>query len=176
MLTARPVLYAFGLYLMAYSTTPLMLTLSAGVLIGFGLSGCAFTIVVGALGKLVPRNGARPPSASAPPRARSVNFYFAARGRADRFIRLASHPDDVRRVAVGYRAAIGRAIGSAQKSEHIGHCAGQSLRHAMAEPSRIAATCCCVIGFFTCGFQLAFVTVHLPSYLLDRGLSAEIGG
>ena len=27
-----------------------------------------------------------------------------------------------------------------------------------------------------CGFQLAFVTVHLPSYLIDRGLSAEIGG
>jgi MFS family permease len=32
-----------------------------------------------------------------------------------------------------------------------------------------------VLGFFTCGFQLAFVTVHLPSYLLDRGLSAEVG-
>src|SRR5579859_3924959 len=48
------VLYGLGLYLMSYSTTPLMLTLSAGVLIGFGLSGCAFTIVVGALGKLVP--------------------------------------------------------------------------------------------------------------------------
>ena len=29
-----------------------------------------------------------------------------------------------------------------------------------------------VLGFFTCGFQLAFVTVHLPSYLVDRGLSA----
>ena len=34
----------------------------------------------------------------------------------------------------------------------------------------------CELGFFTCGFQLAFVTAHLPSYLLDRGLSAEIGG
>ena len=33
-----------------------------------------------------------------------------------------------------------------------------------------------VLGFFTCGFQLAFVTVHLPSYLVDRGLSAEVGG
>ena len=33
-----------------------------------------------------------------------------------------------------------------------------------------------MLGFFTCGFQLAFVTVHLPSYLIDRGLSAEIGG
>ena len=33
-----------------------------------------------------------------------------------------------------------------------------------------------VIGFFTCGFQLAFVTVHLPSYLIDRGISAQVGG
>ena len=32
------------------------------------------------------------------------------------------------------------------------------------------------VGFFTCGFQIAFVTVHLPSYLVDRGLSAEVGG
>ena len=28
-----------------------------------------------------------------------------------------------------------------------------------------------VLGFFTCGFQLAFVTVHLPAYLVDRALS-----
>jgi MFS family permease len=33
-----------------------------------------------------------------------------------------------------------------------------------------------VIGYFTCGFQLNFVTLHLPSYLIDRGLSAEVGG
>ncbi len=33
-----------------------------------------------------------------------------------------------------------------------------------------------VLGFFTCGFQLAFVTAHLPSYLIDRGLDARVGG
>jgi predicted MFS family arabinose efflux permease len=33
-----------------------------------------------------------------------------------------------------------------------------------------------VLGFFTCGFQLAFITVHLPPYLVDRGLSADVGG
>ena len=33
-----------------------------------------------------------------------------------------------------------------------------------------------VLGYFTCGFQLAFITVHLPSYLVDRGLSAQVGG
>jgi len=31
-------------------------------------------------------------------------------------------------------------------------------------------------GFFTCGFQLQFITVHMPAYLIDRGLTAEIGG
>jgi predicted MFS family arabinose efflux permease len=33
-----------------------------------------------------------------------------------------------------------------------------------------------VLGFFTCGFQLGFVTLHLPAYLADRGLSAQVGG
>ena len=33
-----------------------------------------------------------------------------------------------------------------------------------------------VLGFFTCGFQLAFITVHLPAYLVDRGISAQVGG
>ena len=30
-----------------------------------------------------------------------------------------------------------------------------------------------VIGYFTCGFQLAFITTHLPAYLVDRGLSTD---
>src|SRR5262249_59882774 len=46
--------YAAGLALMAYSTTPLMLDVSAGVLIGFGLAGSSFSIVLSAFGKLLP--------------------------------------------------------------------------------------------------------------------------
>jgi MFS family permease len=48
------ILYTLGLVIMAYSSTPGQLYLSAGVLIGLGLSGCAFTIVLGAFGKLLP--------------------------------------------------------------------------------------------------------------------------
>jgi len=33
-----------------------------------------------------------------------------------------------------------------------------------------------VLGFFTCGFQLAFITVHMPAYLRDTGLPAWVGG
>jgi MFS family permease len=48
------VMYALGLYLTSTATTPGMLSLSAGVLVGFGLSGCAVPSVIGALGKLLP--------------------------------------------------------------------------------------------------------------------------
>src|SRR5437868_2568445 len=47
-------LYAIGLVIMAYSTTPLMLDLGAGVFIGLGLAGCSFSIVLAAFGKLLP--------------------------------------------------------------------------------------------------------------------------
>ena len=47
-------LYAGGLLLMRYSATPLSLDLSAGVLIGFGLSGCSFNLVLSAFSKMVP--------------------------------------------------------------------------------------------------------------------------
>jgi predicted MFS family arabinose efflux permease len=33
-----------------------------------------------------------------------------------------------------------------------------------------------VLGFFTCGFQLAFITVHLPPFLADSGIPAQVGG
>ena len=52
----------------------------------------------------------------------------------------------------------------------------QSVRQAMSEAFGHRSYVLLVLGFFTCGFQLAFTTVHLPAYLLDRGLSAEIGG
>src|SRR3712207_4458945 len=49
-------LYALGLVVMAYATTPGVLHLGAGVLIGFGLSGCSFNLVLGAFGKILPES------------------------------------------------------------------------------------------------------------------------
>src|SRR3954454_19335340 len=55
-LCAGAILYAIGLAWMAHANSIVALDLSAGVLIGFGLAGCSFPVVVGALGKLVPEN------------------------------------------------------------------------------------------------------------------------
>src|SRR3954462_1920759 len=46
-------LYAAGLALMAYTTSPVTLQVTAGVLVGFGLSGCSFNLVIAAFGKLL---------------------------------------------------------------------------------------------------------------------------
>jgi MFS family permease len=53
-LCAGAIMYGLGLAIMAYATNPLALDFSAGVLIGFGLAGCSFNLVLSAFGKLVP--------------------------------------------------------------------------------------------------------------------------
>jgi MFS family permease len=171
------VLYGLGLALMGYATTPLTLTLSAGVLIGFGLSGCAFTIVVGALGKLVP------------PEWRSTAFGFGT--AAGSFGQFLFSPLAVALMgSLGWQTTLlifavlmvlilplSLVLSAPRKNPNtLATAPAQSLRHALAEAFAHRSYVLLVLGFFTCGFQLAFVTVHLPSYLLDRGMSAEIGG
>ena len=48
----------------------------------------------------------------------------------------------------------------------------QSFREALGEAFGHGSYVLLVLGFFTCGFHVAFITVHLPPYLVDRGLDA----
>ncbi|MFY8115499.1 MAG: MFS transporter, partial [Rhabdaerophilum sp.] len=52
----------------------------------------------------------------------------------------------------------------------------QSVKQALNQAFRHRSYVLLVLGFFTCGFQLAFITVHLPSYFKDIGLPPEVGG
>ena len=47
----------------------------------------------------------------------------------------------------------------------------QALGEAFRHPSYVML----VLGFFTCGFQLAFVTVHFQKYVVEGGISPEVG-
>jgi len=53
--------------------------------------------------------------------------------------------------------------------------ASQSMRDSLVEALGHRSYVLLVLGFFTCGFQLQFITVHMPAYLVDRGLSAQVG-
>ncbi|MBS9477333.1 MFS transporter [Ancylobacter radicis] len=175
-LWAGAALYALGLIAMAYAVTPGALHLSAGMMIGFGLSGCSFNIVLAAFGKTLPEKW-RP-------------MAFGAGTAAGSFGQFLFPP-----LAAGLNASIGwhetlivfgvtmllvmpfaLALATPASGPRPGEARPQSIRAALGEAFRHPSYIFLVLGFFTCGFQLAFVTTHLPAYLADRGLSLTIGG
>lgn len=174
-LSVGAIFYAAGLLLMAYADTPLMLQLSAGLLIGLGLSGSAFTLVVGALGKMVPEEW-RSFTFGAGTAAGSLGqFVFSplARGLIDSFgwqVALLAFAG-LMLMVIPLSLAFANGTTTAAGAEPPRQSLPQALAEAFGHPSYVLL----VLGFFTCGFQLAFVTVHLPAYLVDRGLSADAG-
>ena len=109
------VLYAGGLLMMRYAATPLSLDIGAGVLIGFGLSGCSFNLVLSAFSKLLPpeRRGIALGAGTA---AGSFGqFLFAPFGVAhDRQFRLAGGADGVRRADAADHPAVAGARDAAR--------------------------------------------------------------
>jgi len=173
-LCAGALIYALGLVLMAYSTTPAMLHLSAGVLIGFGLSGCSFNLVIGALGKLVPEDWRSFAFGAGTAAGSFGQFLFSPLARAliDSF--------DWQTALVVFAAILllilPLSLALATPAAPAGPAAPrQSFEEALSEAFGHRSYNLLVLGFFTCGFQLAFITVHLPAYLVDRGLSADVG-
>jgi MFS family permease len=170
------IFYAAGIALMSYSTTPLALDLTAGVLVGFGLSACSFTIVLGGFGKLLPE-GWRSMAFGIGTGAGSFGqFLFSPLGVA-----LMDNYGWQNALAIfaGVLLLIlplSLALATPRGGLAPNAAAPQSVKQALVEAFGHRSYVLLVIGFFTCGFQLAFVTVHLPSYLIDRGLSAQIGG
>ena len=172
-------LYAGGLLLMRYSTAPLSLNLGAGVLIGFGLSGCSFNLVLSAFSKLLPpeRRGLALGAGTA---AGSFGqFLFAPFGVAmiDNFGWQAALT--VFALLMLLIVPLSLAIATppaAATSSNVPAADQQSFKTALAEAFGHRSYVLLVLGFFTCGFQLAFITVHLPAYLADRGVSAQTGG
>src|SRR5215510_14969228 len=178
-LSAGAVLYALGLAAMAYAGTPAMLHLSAGVMIGFGLAGSSFTVVIGAFGKLMP------------PQWRSLSF--GAGTAAGSFGQFLFSPLAVALIdSYGWQLTLvifaavvllimplSLALASPRQAGAPGPATNrpqQSVAQALSEALGHKSYVLLVLGFFTCGFQIFFIAVHLPAYLVDRGLPSEVGG
>ena len=172
---AGGLMFAAGLALMAHAGSAPLLDVSAGVLVGFGLSGTSFMVILAAFGKLLP------------PEWRSLAFGLAtAAGSFGQFLYsplavalmdTVGWQQTLTIFAVSMLAVLPLSLALVTpKAERTRETAPQSLRQALSEAFAHRSYVMLVLGFFTCGFQLAFITVHLPSYLVDRGLSATVGG
>jgi MFS family permease len=174
---AGALMYALGLALMTHASTPGTLDITAGVMIGLGLSGCSFNLVIGAFGKLLPESWRSLAFGAGTAAGSFGQFLYSPIGVAlmDKYGWQTALTifAGVTMLILPLSIALATPRGAASPALAV---VPQSFRQAMAEAFGHRSYVLLVLGFFTCGFQLAFVTVHLPSYLIDRGLSAQIGG
>src|SRR3954467_6628401 len=176
-ISAGALLYAVGLLMMRYSGTPATLNMGAGVLIGFGLSGCSFNLVLSAFNKLLPPERRGMALGAGTAAGSFGQFLFAPFG-------VALIDDFGWQTALVVFAALMLLIvplslalrTPQQASTNVPAADQQSFKRALAEAFGHRSYVLLVLGFFTCGFQLAFITVHLPAYLADRGITAQTGG
>ncbi len=169
-MVAGLVCYGAGLLLMAQAPTEAAFTLSAGLLVGVALSGTAFAVVYGGLSRLMP------------PERRSWALGMAgAVGGLGQFFLVPVAQGLIGGLgwagalvvfAIACAGLLPAAIpmrdrpGSSQRG-------GQSLLAALGEAFSHRGFWLLNLGFFACGFQLAFIGTHLPAYLLDQGLSGN---
>jgi MFS family permease len=163
-LAAGGVVYAAGVALMAVSPTPLAFNLTAGVLVGLGLSGASFTIVIAALGRLVPADKSSQAMGLATAAGSLGQFVFAPLGQAfladygwqSALLLLAGSMVIVPALAVALKGG-----GVRQDTEEIALPAREAVRQAFGHGSYLLL----VAGFFVCGFHVAFITTHLPAHI-----------
>jgi len=165
-------LYVAGGVLMASSTTGAALTLSGGVLLGLGLSGASFLVVIAAFSRLVPPDRRSWAIGLATAAGSLGQFLFAPLGQAF----LSEYGAATALVLLsGFVALVPLlAIALTGRGDDVGDepevSTAAAIRGALAHPSYLMLTC----GFFVCGFHIGFITTHLPPYLTDLGFSGSL--
>jgi MFS family permease len=173
-LAAGGLLYALGVALMAVASTPLQMTLTAGVLVGLGLAGGSFTIVMAALARRVPPERRSWAMGMATAAGSMGQFLLAPLGQA--FILAYGWQTALLLLAgiVGVVPLLATAMastpGGAAAVPEIDLGLKRTLALAFGHRSYRLLTA----GFFVCGFHVAFITVHLPAYLTDHGVAPQL--
>jgi MFS family permease len=173
------ILYAAGLVLSSYAITPGQMQ-TVAILIGFGIAGTGFGVILAIVGR------------AAKPENRSLALGIAtAAGSAGQVFgaplaqALLTHYT-WQTVFVIFAAIILCALfalpflrsPTVATKQELEESLGTVLNRAFRDPSYIMI----FLGFFSCGYQLAFITAHFPAFVAERcgaidpsGMLAGIG-
>mgnify|MGYP001764864245 CR=1 FL=1 len=158
------VLYALGLVLSAYAVTPGQMQLLE-ILVGFGIAGTGFGVILAVVGR------------AAPPENRSLSLGIAtAAGSAGQVfgapvaeMLLMSHPWQTVFMIFAvvillslFALPLLRSQPMVSKAE-LQESLGTVLVRAFRDPSYAMI----FLGFFSCGYQLAFITAHFPAFVAE---------
>ncbi|MEM7748227.1 MAG: MFS transporter [Pseudomonadota bacterium] len=163
---AGGVAYAAGLLTMMVSNSTDQLLLG-GVLVGFGLSGAAFTVVLGAVGRATPEHM----------RGRALGMVSVG-GSVGQLVALPYIHTMID--GFGWLLALGvlsatallivpLAFGLSTRISESQPPNGEGILQALKSASIVPSFWLLNAGFLACGFHLAFIGVHLPGFLADKG-------
>jgi MFS family permease len=166
------VLYVAGLYMMSRSMTQMDLLISAGIVIGIGLSGTTFPVVFGVISRALP-----------PERRSWAMGVSMSVGSLGQFVLLPG--SDALIASLGWSEAL---LALAALSLLMLPLSGAlmepragvepqalSMRQVLDEAVHHRGFWLLSFGFFVCGFQVVFIATHLPAFLSDGGLDAGAG-
>jgi predicted MFS family arabinose efflux permease len=173
-LVGGAILYALGLVLMSVSSTGWALNLSSGVLIGVALGCSGFAIVYGVVGRATP-----------PEKRTAALGVVGAAGSFGQFIMLPYGQSLIS--SLGWQQSLLILAATVlliiplsaalreDKQAQAGHFHRQSIAEALREAFTHRGFVLLCAGYTVCGFQLLFISVHFPAYLIDQRMTPETG-
>ncbi len=174
MLSLGGILYAAGLAMMAAPSSPLMLHIGGGVLVGVGVGAGSFGIVLAAFARNVAPEHRSFVFGVGTAAGSAGMFVFAplsqglidAVGWSDTLVYMSLLMLVIPVLAIPLRGNAASGLTSRHEMEQT---VAEALREAFKHQSYLLL----IAGFFVCGFQVAFITAHFPAYLGDIGIDAN---
>ena len=168
-------LYAAGLAGMALSTSPLMFTVTTGILIGAAQAGTTYAVIYGVIGRNIDpakRSWAMGVAAAAGSFGQFLmvpteGFLISSFGWQQALLILGGAVFLIMPLALFLRESSFAAGGTPAMRD-------QTITQALTEAFKYPSFQLLMAGYFVCGFQVVFIGVHMPSYLKDKGLSPQV--
>ena len=169
-------LYALGMVLMPGVDNPWQLNASAGILVGAGIAGTSFGIILPAMVRAV-----------GPQRQQWALGLGTAAGSIGQFaiVPLAQVLIDAYGWGLTLNILAGSALIMALLAMPLAPYSGrpqsgqiekdQTVPEALQEALHYRSFLLLVMGFFVCGFHVAFITAHMPAFITDRGFDPKVG-
>jgi len=163
------VCYVAGMAVCAAGTTPLAQHMGAGVLVGMGVAGTAFGVVLAVIGRAVPEDkrthylGIASAMGSTGQVVLPLFVSWLTEWMDWRMTLLAVTATLIPMVLCIplLKAKTGPSAGGGAGAEIDGEALGRTVRRAFGHSSYTLLSA----GFFVCGFHLAFITAHFPNFV-----------
>ena len=166
------ILYAGGIYLMGQSADPVTFHITGGLLIGMGLSGTSFGVVLSAVSRAVPEHQRSMALGLAGAAGSLGQFCMVPLGQS--FISAYGWPVALTLLASISLLMVLLAAGVSGRAGVQETDTRQTIREGLNEAFGHRSYWLLIAGFFVCGFHVTFIGTHLPAFLTDQKIDPSI--